>query len=95
LEQRKPNLMHSFFTGFGDDPMADSVIAQQIIQELGRLSVELQQRVLDFAQTLALSRPKGVSGRSLLWFAGAIEADDLQAMSEATEAGCEQVDADK
>ena len=75
--------------------MTDSTIAEQIIQELDRLSVELQQRVLDFARAMALSRPKGVPGRSLLRFAGTIEADDLKAMSEAIKAGCEQVDAHK
>ena len=72
--------------------MTESVITQQLIEQVGQLPLEFQRKVLDFAQALALALPKGVPGRSLLPFAGAIEAEDLQAMSEAIEAGCEQVD---
>jgi hypothetical protein len=79
----------------GDEAMTESVITQQLIKQVDQLPLEFQRKVLDFAQALALSLPKGVPGRSLLRFAGAIEADDLRAMSEAIEAGCEQVDADE
>jgi len=69
-----------------------SAITRQIIKQLDRLPSELQRKVLDFAQALVLSLPKGVPGKQLLRFAGAIEPDDIQAMSQSIEAGCEKVD---
>ena len=75
--------------------MTESVITQQLIKQVDQLPLEFQRRVLDFAQALALSLPKGVPGRSLLRFAGTIEAQDLKTMSEAIEASCEQVDTDE
>ena len=75
--------------------MTESVITQQLVQQVDQLPLEFQRKVLDFAQALALALPKGVPGRSLLRFAGAIEAEDLKTMSKAIEAGCERVDADE
>lgn len=75
--------------------MTYSTIKQEIVRELDHLPLELQRRVLDFAQALVLSLPKGVPGRQLLRFAGALEAEDIQAMTQAIEAGCEQVDVDE
>ncbi|MFQ5851497.1 MAG: right-handed parallel beta-helix repeat-containing protein [Candidatus Binatia bacterium] len=46
-------------------------------------------------QSLDSSQPKGVAGKQLLHFAGAIDADDLQMMTDVIEAGCEQVDLDE
>lgn len=65
---------------------------QEILEQLDRLPLELQRRMLAFAQALVLSLPKGVPGKQLLHFAGILEADDVQAVTEAIEAGCEQVD---
>lgn len=48
-----------------------------------------QLRVLDFAKALT---PKGVEGRKLFRFEGAISIDDLRLMSKAIEEGCEKVD---
>jgi hypothetical protein len=75
--------------------MTESAITRQLVEQVDQLPLESQRKVLDFAQALALALPKGVPGRSLLRFAGAIEADDLRAMSEAIHVGCEQVDADE
>ncbi|MBI4530571.1 MAG: hypothetical protein HY709_03525 [Candidatus Latescibacteria bacterium] len=72
--------------------MTNLTIKQEIIQQLDHLPPELQRRVLDFAQALTFSLPKGMPGKQLLPFAGVIVADDVQAMAEAIEAGCEQVD---
>ena len=72
---------------------SNSLIAGQIMRYLDQLPLDLQRRVLDFTQALALSLPEGVSGKQLLDFAGAIEADDIQAISQAIEAGCEKIDA--
>jgi hypothetical protein len=68
----------------------DSGIAQQVIRHLDQLPLELQRKVLEFTQALALSLPKGVPGKQLLRFAGVIEADDTRVMSQAIEKGCER-----
>ena len=75
--------------------MTESAITQQLVKQMDRLPLESQRKVLDFAQALALALPRGVPGRSLLRFAGAIPADDLRAMSEVIETDCEQVDTDE
>ena len=67
--------------------MTGSAITRQLVEQVDQLPLEFQRKVLDFAQAL----PKGVPGRSLLRFAGAIEAEDLRAMSNAIQADCEQV----
>jgi hypothetical protein len=72
-----------------------TTIANQIIRELDQLPPELQRRVLDFAQALALSLPKGVPGKELLRFAGSIAPEDIAAMEQAIQAGCEKVDANE
>ena len=75
--------------------MTESAITQQLVKQMDQLPLESQRKVLDFAQALALALPRGVPGRSLLRFAGAIPADDLKAMSDAIKADCEQVDTDE
>ena len=72
-----------------------SQIARRIEKELGVLSDELQRQVLKYMQTLKGAPPRGVSGKELLRFAGAIPPRDLLRMSRAIEAGCERVDADR
>jgi hypothetical protein len=69
-----------------------STIKQDVIRQLDQLPPELQRQVLDFAHALAVSAPKGVQGKRLLSFSGIMETEDIQAMSEAIEAGCERVD---
>lgn len=69
-----------------------STIKQDIAKQLDHLPPELQRQVLDFAQALAKSFPKGVPGKQLLRFSGIMEAEDIQAMSQAIEASCERVD---
>jgi hypothetical protein len=70
----------------------DTPIVEKVIEQLKVLPQELQRRVLEFTRTLAASTPRGVPGRQLLRFAGAIPQDDIRLMSEAIERGCEQVD---
>jgi hypothetical protein len=72
--------------------MIAPVIKERLLEQLDALPAEMQHRVLDFAQALALSLPKGVPGEQLLKFANTIPAGDLHAMSLAIEAGCEQID---
>jgi hypothetical protein len=58
---------------------------KDIINQIGQLDFEHQKRVLDFAHALAVTGPKGVSGKQLLSFAGSIPANDLKAMKKAIE----------
>lgn len=70
--------------------MSHATIKQEIVRQLDHMSPELQIRVLDFAQ--ALVQHRGVPGKQLLRFAGSMEADDVKAMIQAVEEGCEQVE---
>lgn len=69
--------------------MTNTSIKDNLIAQIDKLPYELQLRVLDFAKALV---PKGVEGKRLLIFEGAIPADDLQRMSKAIEENCEKVD---
>jgi hypothetical protein len=71
-----------------------TAIKAELDRQMNGLPPEAQRRVLDFARALASARPRGVPGKHLLKFSGAIPADDLKAISRAIEDGCEQVDAD-
>nr|MBF0222232.1 hypothetical protein [Desulfobulbaceae bacterium] len=62
------------------------------MSQMGLLDYEHQRRVLDFARALVVTCPKGVPGKQLLSFAGAIPAADLKTMGEAIEDSCEKVD---
>ena len=68
----------------------DMPIVEKVIEQLKALPQELQRRVLEFTRALAESTPRGVPGRQLWRFAGAIPRDDIRLMSEAIERGCEQ-----
>ena len=67
-------------------------IVEKIVEKLERMPPELQERVLRFAESLSADNGRGVSGRDPVKFAGTIEQRDLQAMSQAIEEACEQVD---
>ncbi len=69
--------------------MTTESIRDNLINQIDKLPHDLQLRVLDFVKALT---PKGVEGKSLLRFEGAIPSDDLQLMSKAIEEGCEKVD---
>jgi len=72
--------------------MLNTAVKKEIISQIGQLDYEHQRRVLDFARALALSGVKGVPGKQLLSFTGAISLDDLKAMEQAIANGCEKVD---
>jgi hypothetical protein len=63
----------------------------EINEQLHQLPAEQQRQVLEFVRSLVASRVRGVSGKTLLHFAGAIKSDDLIVMKQAIEDGCEQV----
>ncbi len=70
----------------------DTSIVDRVIEQLKDLPQELQWRVLEFTRALAVSTPHGISGAQLLQFAGSFSQDDVKAMQQAIEQGCEQVD---
>jgi len=70
-------------------------LIEKVVKHLETLPYESQRRVLEFAEALAVSTPRGVPGRTLLRFAGSIPLDDVERMRQAIEQGCEQVDADE
>ena len=72
--------------------MSKSSIKDDLINQVVKLPPELQKKVLDFAQTLATTVPKGVKGANLVRFEGTIPDEDLQLISRAIEEGCEKVD---
>jgi hypothetical protein len=71
--------------------MACSDFEQELHQHFSPLSIDQQRQVLDFARALASARPRGVAGRQLLRFAGAIKPDDLDMISQAIVDDCEIV----
>jgi hypothetical protein len=73
----------------------NSRIAEKVMEQLQSLPYDLQCQVLEFTRALTLSVPRGVAGRQLLQFAGAIPYSDVELMQEAIEQGCEQVDTDE
>ena len=71
--------------------MLNATVKKEIVNQIERLDYEHQRRVLEFARVLAVSGPKGVPGKTLLSFAGAIHADDLKTIKQAIEDNCEKV----
>jgi hypothetical protein len=67
-----------------------TTIRDQIIEQVDRLNEPQQRQLLDLARRLAA--PDGTPGGKLLRLAGRIAPADLEAMSQAIEEGCEQVD---
>jgi hypothetical protein len=67
-------------------------IKQEIIDQLDKLPIELQKRVLDFTHTLVRSIPRGTPGKDIIRFAGMIDEEDLNIMEKAIEEGCERID---
>ena len=66
-------------------------LQKDILDQLDKLPVEHQRKVLDFARSLSKATPIGKAGKDLLSFAGTIDAEDIEAISQAIEEGCEQV----
>ena len=69
--------------------MINTFIKESLIDQLDKIPYDLQIRVLEFVRSLI---PKGVAGKNLLRFEGAISADDLQSISKSIEENCEKID---
>ena len=75
--------------------MKNLLLKEEIIHQIDRLPSEQQRQILNFARVLEMARPRGRTGKSLMTFAGAIQAADLKAMADNIEASCEKVDPDE
>jgi len=69
-----------------------NTIRAKVIEQLETLPENLQGQVLEFVQALQMRVRRGVPGKKLLRFAGAIPLDDVELMRQAIEDECEQVD---
>jgi len=72
--------------------MVEATVKEQILSDLERLSPEMQARAAQLVHGLIEAAPKGIPGRDLLRFAGAIDAESIREMEEAIEDGCERID---
>ena len=70
-------------------------VEQELHEHLSRLKPAQQQRVVDFARTLATEDVRGVPGHALIRFGGAIEREELALIDRAIEAGCEKISVDE
>jgi hypothetical protein len=73
----------------------DTPVISENVKKVQALPDNLQRQVLIFVDALQVSSTRGTPGKSLLKFAGKIPLDELKAMSEAIESGCEQVDSNE
>jgi mRNA-degrading endonuclease RelE of RelBE toxin-antitoxin system len=58
--------------------MIDAAIQSELLKELEQLPPLLQRKVVDFAHSLAESRPRGTPGDQLLRFAGTMTHEEAQ-----------------
>ncbi|RLB18422.1 MAG: hypothetical protein DRG63_02435 [Deltaproteobacteria bacterium] len=72
--------------------MGLSTIEKQINDQVSGLSLEKQQQVLKFIQSLAKEEIVGVPGNSLIGFAGTIDPGELKVIEKSIEDACERVD---
>lgn len=68
--------------------MVTPQLKDEILERLDRLPSHLQKRVVDFADALISTEPRGVPGAELLKHAGAIDSQSLQEMEQAIEEEC-------
>jgi len=74
--------------------MINRQVKKDLLHRLERLPFARQKQILSYAKLMDESRAKGVKGKQLLSFAGAIEVDDLKEIENRIEEGCELVDTD-
>jgi len=76
--------------------MTEPSIKQQILDDLDRMSPELQGRAHDLIHGLAASdsRAEGTPGKDLLRFAGILDEEGAREIERVIDEGCERVDPD-
>jgi hypothetical protein len=72
----------------------ESMIIDEVVEQLSTMPVNLQRQVLDFVHSLRTPAARGVPGASLTQFAASIAVGDLKRIQKAIEADCEQIDED-
>jgi len=72
--------------------MNTSILTKTLFDQIKELPEKQQYQVLSFIQSLKAAPMKGVPGKNLLKYAGAISPEDVEIMREAIEADCEQID---
>jgi hypothetical protein len=72
--------------------MIAQTLESEIREQLDQLPPRQQRQVLEFARSLVATQIRGVPGKDLLHFAGSIDAEDLNAMKQAIDEGCEKID---
>ena len=75
--------------------MMSPTLETEVREQLSHLPLEQQRQVLEFARALVAARVHGVPGQALLRFAGTIDSEDLAAMAQTIEEGCERVQPDE
>lgn len=73
--------------------MTPSTVKQQILEDLDRLSPELQRRAQELVHGLVV-RPAGTPGKDLVRFSGILDEEGAREMQRVIEEGCERVDLD-
>ncbi len=72
--------------------MTSLAMKNELLHHLNRLPAAMQCQVLQFARSLEMAAAAGVAGSTLVSFAGSIPQNDLNAMAQAVEDGCERID---
>lgn len=75
--------------------MTTSAMKTELLHHLNRLPVAMQCQVLQFARSLEMIAHSGVSGATLVSFAGSIPVEDLNDMAQAIEDDCERIDSNE
>jgi hypothetical protein len=75
--------------------MINIAVEKDLREQLRKLPIEQQRQVLEFARALAKARAHGVPGKDLLRFAGTINSEDLIAIEQTINEGCEKVNPDE
>jgi hypothetical protein len=71
--------------------MASKTFENEFLKGLDLLSKEQQDKVISYVRAL-LKRTKSNNQQALLQFAGSFKSKDVQEISSAIEAGCENID---
>ena len=76
--------------------MIEPSIKQKILEDLDRLSPELQRKAQELVHGLTVSgsKPRGTPGKELMQFAGILDEEGAREMERAIEEGCERIDFD-
>ena len=74
--------------------MVSAEVREALLARLDSLPVEMQRRVLDFAEALAVSNPGSGDPDALLALSGSLDEESAAEMLNAISEGCENVDSD-